>query len=122
MKTIRQCYKNAASPCQNAMSTLHLDSGILNLFLNEALFKQKETRCTTMPDSSHQAIATTAPSAIALEEVPNKIESGIEKPGNTSDASNVNDEDEYASGISLLLLIISLMLGMFLVALDNVCI
>jgi hypothetical protein len=57
-----------------------------------------------------------------LEEVPTKLESGIDKPGNTSDASNVNnDEDEYASGINLLLLIISLMLGMFLVTLDNVC-
>jgi hypothetical protein len=74
-----------------------------------------------MPELSHQAIATTAPSTTALVEGPNKLESGIDKPGNISDAPNVNDEDEYASGINLLLLIISLMLGMFLVALDNVC-
>jgi MFS family permease len=58
------------------------------------------------------------PSPTTSDKVP-ELESGIDKPGNTSDTSNVNDEDEYASGISLLLLIISLMLGMFLVALDN---
>jgi hypothetical protein len=74
-----------------------------------------------MSDLSHQAIAITAPPTTALVEVPNKLESGIDKPRNISDAPNVNDEDEYASGINLLLLIISLTLGMFLVALDNVC-
>jgi hypothetical protein len=52
------------------------------------------------------------------EKVP-ELESGIDKHETASDAPNVN-EDEYASGLSLLLLIISLMLGMFLVALDNV--
>ena len=51
-----------------------------------------------------------------------QLEPIIHEPGTTSDSSNVNDTDEYASGIALILLIISLMLGMFLVALDNVSI
>lgn len=59
------------------------------------------------------------PSTATSEKIP-ELESGIDKLGNTSDTFDVNNEDEYASGISLLLLIISLMLGMFLVALDNV--
>jgi hypothetical protein len=54
-----------------------------------------------------------------LEEIP-ELESNIDHPGNTSDPFHINGEIEYSSGTSLLLLIISLMLGMFLVALDNV--
>jgi hypothetical protein len=44
----------------------------------------------------------------------------MDHPGNTSDAFHINGENEYSSGTSLLLLVISLMLGMFIVALDNV--
>ena len=51
-----------------------------------------------------------------------QLEPSIGELGTTSDTSNLDDEDEYASGVKLILLIISLMLGMFLVALDNVCI
>jgi hypothetical protein len=45
--------------------------------------------------------------------------SDINTPDIASDPFDINDEYEYASGIGLLLLINSLMLGMFLVALDN---
>jgi hypothetical protein len=67
----------------------------------------------------HQTTATMAPSTTTSEKVP-ELESGIDRPGNASDAFDVNNEEEYASGISLILLMVSLMLGMFLVALDNV--
>jgi len=73
-----------------------------------------------MPGDSRHAIAAMAPPIAASEKTP-ELESDIDRPDNTTDALNFSDEDEYASGISLLLLIISLMLGMFLVALDNVC-
>ncbi|KAM0720750.1 hypothetical protein Q7P37_004887 [Cladosporium fusiforme] len=66
---------------------------------------------------AHRTTGTMAPSPTP-EKVP-KLEAGIDKPGNAGDAFNVKDENEYASGISLVLLMISLMLGMFLVALDN---
>lgn len=59
------------------------------------------------------------PLPTASEEVPG-FESGTDRLENTNDGFDVNNEDEYASGTGLLLLIISLMLGMFLVALDNV--
>lgn len=58
-------------------------------------------------------------SPTASEKAP-EFESGIDKPKSNGDGFEVNNEDEYASGTGLLLLIISLMLGMFLVALDNV--
>jgi len=53
------------------------------------------------------------------EKIPEQ-ESSIDTPGNVNDALDVTNQGEYASGVGLLLLIISLMLGMFLVALDNV--
>lgn len=46
--------------------------------------------------------------------------SDINAPDTAGDLSDVNNEIEYARGIGLLLSIISLMLGIFLVALDNV--
>ena len=73
-----------------------------------------------MPDDSHHAVAAMTSPITTSEKIP-ELESGIDRPDNITVTPNVNDEDEYASGISLLLLIISLMLGMFLVALDNVC-
>lgn len=63
---------------------------------------------------------TMTPLPTASEKAP-ELESGIDKLEINSDGFDVNNEDEYASGTGLLLLIISLMLGMFLVALDNVC-
>lgn len=75
---------------------------------------------TDGPYHTHQS-TTMAP----LPETPDKapqLEPSIGELGTTSDTSNLDDEDEYASGVKLILLIISLMLGMFLVALDNVCI
>jgi hypothetical protein len=53
------------------------------------------------------------------EKVP-EHESSIDTSSNAIGTLDVNNEDEYASGMGLLLLVISLMLGMFLVALDNV--
>jgi hypothetical protein len=75
-----------------------------------------------MVDDSKDTPQTTAttPSSPTTSDRALELESGIEKPASTNDAFDVNNEDEYASGISLLLLMISLMLGMFLVALDNV--
>jgi hypothetical protein len=73
-----------------------------------------------MLDDSCHTVAAVAPPIAISEKIP-ELESGNDSPDNTTDSLNVNDEDEYASGINLLLLIISLMLGMFLVALDNVC-
>jgi len=73
-----------------------------------------------MPDDSYHAVATVAPPVATSEKIP-ELESGIDRPDNTIDSLNVDDEDEYASGINLILLVVSLMLGMFLVALDNVC-
>jgi len=47
------------------------------------------------------------------------LEPSINKPQSTV-ASDVEEQDAYAHGFALAALIASLMLGMFLVALDNV--
>ena len=73
-------------------------------------------------ENSNYPTADMAPLPIltaSSEKVP-EHESSIYTPDNANDNLDVNNEDEYASGMGLLLLIISLMLGMFLVALDNV--
>jgi len=75
-----------------------------------------------MTDRPNHALRSTANMALpsGISDKTSQLDPGIEEPGNTNDSSDVDDENEYAGGIGLLMLVISLMLGMFLVALDNV--
>jgi hypothetical protein len=76
----------------------------------------KDYENSNYPTAGMAPLATLTASS---EKVP-EHESSVNPPDNANDTPDVNNEDEYASGMGLLLLIISLMLGMFLVALDNV--